>query len=81
MHTVPIQDREITQDITKADGKNYASPKSLAIISEASGKNAASSKQPIVGEDDDNYLHLPVLVVAHKKKMANRRYLILNSFY
>jgi hypothetical protein len=73
-HTVPIQDHEITQDtVTKADGKNDASPEE-PIISEASGKNAAPAKQPIV---DD---HLPVLV-AHKKKMPTRKYLILNSVY
>ena len=44
MHTVPIQDHEIAQDIvTKADDKNDASPEE-PIISEASGKNAASAK-------------------------------------
>ena len=80
MHTVPIQDHEITQDIvTKADDKNDASTEE-PIISEASGKNAASAKQPVVGEDDDNDDHLPVLV-AHKKRMAITKYLILNSVY
>jgi hypothetical protein len=75
---VPIQDHGIAQDIvTKADDKNDASPEEP---SEASGKNAASAKQPVVGKDGDNDDHLPVLV-AHKKRMATTKYLIFNSVY
>jgi hypothetical protein len=69
-------------NVTKADGKNGKNDASSKepLISEAGGKNVASPKQPIVGEDDYSDDHLPICV-AYEKRMAIRKYLILNSVY